>query len=63
MYVFGAFCLLGMVLGMVMIPGELNETATDEEVAELELIEEENAVPELAAKKRLRSISWCMLLS
>lgn len=25
-----------------MIPSELNETATDEEIAELELIEEEN---------------------
>jgi predicted MFS family arabinose efflux permease len=42
MYVFGIMCLLGMALGVFMIPGELNETATDEEVAELELIEDEN---------------------
>jgi len=42
MYVFGALCAIGIALGIVMIPGELNETATDEEIAELELIEDEN---------------------
>jgi hypothetical protein len=34
--------LIGIILGSIMIPSELNETATDEEIAELELIEEEN---------------------
>jgi len=41
MYVFTALCFLGVVLGVVLIPNELNQTATDEEVAELELLEEE----------------------
>jgi hypothetical protein len=41
MYVFTGFCLLGVFLGVVLIPSELNQTATDEEVAELELLEEE----------------------
>lgn len=42
MYVFGALCIFGVLLGFTMLPGELNETATEEEIAELELIEEEN---------------------
>ena len=41
MYVFTGFCFLGVCLGIILIPGELNQTATDEEVAELELLEEE----------------------
>tara|TARA_B110000285_G_C14818013_1_gene465139 strand:+ start:469 stop:606 length:138 start_codon:yes stop_codon:yes gene_type:complete len=41
MYVFTGFCLLGLFLGTVMIPGELNQTASEEEIAELELFEEE----------------------
>jgi hypothetical protein len=41
MYVFTGLCLLGVVLGVILIPSELNQTATDEEVAELELLEEE----------------------
>ena len=42
MYVFGALCIFGVTLGVFMIPNELNETATEEEIAELELLEEEN---------------------
>jgi hypothetical protein len=42
MYVYGFFCLFGLFLGFTMIPSALNETATDEELAELEMLEEEN---------------------
>jgi len=41
MYVFTGCCLLGVFLGIILIPSELNQTATDEEVAELELLEDE----------------------
>jgi hypothetical protein len=41
MYVFTGLCFLGVCLGIILIPSELNQTATDEEVAELELLEEE----------------------
>jgi|APSaa5957512535_1039671.scaffolds.fasta_scaffold291129_1 MFS family permease len=51
MYVFGAFCLLGIFFGFALIPGELNQTATDEEVAELELLEEENDVDHVMKSK------------
>ena len=29
MYVFGSLCLFGIILGIYMIPSELNETATE----------------------------------
>ena len=41
MYVFGALCLLGIIFGILLIPSELNQTATDEEIAALELLEDE----------------------
>tara|TARA_B110000285_G_scaffold27018_1_gene26463 strand:- start:1268 stop:1561 length:294 start_codon:yes stop_codon:yes gene_type:complete len=67
MYVFGGICLFGLALGACQIPSELNETATDEEIAELELIEEENEeYDQLVApkpKKKQRTVTWCMLLS
>ena len=59
-YVFGAMCLVGVALGATMIPSELNETATDEEIAELELIEEENEPRE---KKQKLKITWCSLFA
>jgi hypothetical protein len=59
--------LIGIILGSIMIPSELNETATDEEIAELELIEEENEeYDQLVApkeKKKQRHVTWGMLLS
>ena len=62
MYVFGMLCLVGMALGVFMIPGALNETATDEEIAELELIEDENEEYDHKPKRKSKSITWCMLL-
>lgn len=41
MYVFGALCFIGVVFGIALIPSELNQTATEEEIAELEMLEEE----------------------
>ena len=64
MYVFAGFCLLGVFLGSIMIPSELNQTATDEEVAELELLEEEADEMEGNENKPKRiEIGWCTLLS
>ena len=41
MYLFGFFLFLGIIMGFLFIPSYLNETATDEEVAELEKLDEE----------------------
>ena len=62
MYVFTGFCLLGVILGSIMIPSELNQTATDEEVAELELLEEEADEMEGIDKPKRIQIGWCTLL-
>ena len=41
MYLFGIFLFLGIIMGFLFIPSYLNETATDEEMAELEKLDEE----------------------
>ena len=39
MYVFASTCIFGLLLANFLIPSELNQTASDEEIAELEMLE------------------------
>ena len=36
MYIFASLCLLSIILVFYLIPNELNETATEKEISELE---------------------------
>ena len=39
MYVFASTCVFGFLMANFLIPSELNQTASDEELAELEMLE------------------------
>lgn len=39
MYVFASTCVIGLVMANFLIPSELNMTASEEEIAELEMLE------------------------
>ena len=39
MYVFASTCVFGFLMAYFLIPSELNQTASDEELAELEMLE------------------------
>jgi hypothetical protein len=41
MYVFAGLCLIGVLLGILMIPSELNTSASEVEIEELEEIEKD----------------------
>ena len=65
MYVFGVLCFVGVVFGIALIPSELNQTATEEEIAELEMLQEEidEEMEENEKPKKKLKIGWYEILS
>ena len=60
MYVFGVLCFIGMVLGIFMIPSELNQPAVDRVAERERLLEDHEA--EVDPRSQLR-IGWKELLT
>ena len=62
MYIFGALSIFGLMLSQCLIPGELNQTASEEEIAELELLEA-NAKDAGEVEKNKNKIGWGTVLT
>jgi len=57
MYIFASSCLIGLAMCKFYIPNELNQTANMEEIAELELLEEQ-ANDFVDKKQSAHNIGW-----
>ena len=55
--------MLGIILGICFIPNELNETATDKEIAELEQLDLESKTNDSNVSQSRFQITWYLLLT